>query len=131
MFVGCIVINLLSLPDFGRRLGLSPVDFGRRLSSRFCAVFVSCISGFLILSGFGRRLLSRIISLSAFGRQPCCLSGFGRRLWGKVICFGVSDWGLFFVPFPNLFVPVFLGFSLIPFPFYAKPFFTAISFGVG
>ena len=48
-FVGCIVISLLSLSDFGRRLGLSPVDFGRRLSSRFCAASVSCITVILSL----------------------------------------------------------------------------------
>ena len=80
MFVGCIVISLLSLSDFGRRLGLSPADFGRRLSSRFCAAFMSCITIILCLLDFCRRLLSRFISLSDFGRRPSCLSGFGRRL---------------------------------------------------
>ena len=80
MFVGCVVISLLSLSDFGRRLGLSPMDFGRRLSSRFYAAFVSCITVFLCLLDFGRRLLSRFTSLSDFCRRPFSFSGYGRRL---------------------------------------------------
>ena len=95
VFVGCVVISLLSLLDFGRRLDLSLLDFGRRL-------------------------LSRVTSLSDFGRRLRCLSGFGRRLCREVICFFVSAWGPFLIPFPFPFSPTFCMVSLFPFPLFVK-----------
>ena len=87
VFVGCIVISLLSLSDFGRRL--------------LSHVFVRCIVITLLdLSNFCRRLLSHVfvsciafslLSLSDFVRR-LVLAVFGRRLHGDESVFVVGPW---------------------------------------
>ena len=75
IFVSWIVINLLSLSDFGRQLiGGGP--------------FKGCIViSFLSLSDFGRRLVGGIVFVSCIIINFLCLSDFGRRPLGEVICF--------------------------------------------
>ena len=87
IFVGCIVISLFSLSDFGRRL----------LSHVFVRCIVICL---LDLSDFGRRLLSHVfvgcIAFSLLNLLDFCrrlsLSDFGRRLQGVESVFVVSPW---------------------------------------
>ena len=132
LFVGCVVISLLSLSDCGRRLFLRFVslfvscitislpslsDFGRRLRSRFIGIVVSCVTiSVLSLSGFGRRLCffifarSRftVIFVSCISVDFLCLADFGRRLSEEVIKSFIGAWGPFSSPFPDF---------LCPFPF--------------
>ena len=120
-FVGCIVLSVLSLSDFGRRLCF-PV-------SRLSVISVSCITFRLhSLSDFGRRPCfpgSRfsVIFVVCVTIMPLSLSDFGRRHGGVVIRFLVGFWFRFPFPSPDLFPFALLGvMGCFPFPVFLFPF---------